>query len=220
MLRRDYVLRMIEQCIQALTRSLRSMQQGQFDLASQEVNQAVQSLVGLDLPQVNRLSETELLSALLTGEPTQTLRQKCMMLVALLHRAGDIFTQQGNDLDSRTCYLRALNVQLDVLLREGAFDFPEFVPKVEVLVQTLAGTELPAMTLAALMRHYESTGQFAKAEDTLFCLLDAHPGQPDLVAFGIQFYDRLARQSDEALLLGNLPRGEVQAGLAELQARV
>jgi hypothetical protein len=34
---------------------------------------------------------------------------------------------------------------------------------------------------------------------------------------GMAFYERLKHQSDEVLESGNLPRDEVEAGLAELQ---
>jgi hypothetical protein len=70
-----------------------------------------------------------------------------------------------------------------------------------------------------LMRHYEQHGAFAKAEDALFDLLEAEPGNSDALEFGIAFYERLRGQSDMALAKGNLPRQELEAGLAELRQR-
>jgi len=66
------------------------------------------------------------------------------------------------------------------------------------------------------MRHYEATGQFAKAEDALYSILDAVGGDPEVVGFGRAFYERILRRSDAALLAGNLPRGEAEQGLDEL----
>ncbi len=219
MIRRDYLLRMVDQCLQALTRSLRLTQEQQFDAARAELDQAVRDLTGLDLNQVSELSEAELTAVLLQGDATQVLRQKCMLLVALLRQAGDTHAAQGNSQRASVCYLKALNLLLQALAREGAFDFPEFVPSVEALVSTLDSDVLPVETNAALMQHYERLGQYAKAEDALFAILEAQPDQPGLRAFGIQFYERLLRQTDEALELGNLPRPEVEGGLAELRAR-
>jgi hypothetical protein len=78
---------------------------------------------------------------------------------------------------------------------------------------------LPLETQARLMQHYERTGEFAKAEDALFAMLDAEPEQAPLLEFGISFYRRLEGQSDSRLADGNLPRAEVEAGLTDLNAR-
>jgi tetratricopeptide (TPR) repeat protein len=220
MIRRDYLLRMVEQCVQALARGLRLTQEREFEAARGELDQGIRDLAGLDLEQVNRLSEAELMALLLRGEPTQVLRQKCMLLTALLRQAGDLQAAQGNAVEARMLYLKALNLQLDVLGRESSFDFPEVVPRVEVLLSALEGEPLPLPTSAALMQYYERLGQFGKAEDALFAMLEAQPAHPALAEFGIQFYERLLRQGDEALTLGNLPRPEVEAGLAELKSRL
>src|SRR5438876_4702678 len=96
---------------------------------------------------------------------------------------------------------------------------PEFVPKVEQFVATLAEAPLPLETHALLMHHYERIGELAKAEDALFAMLDADSQNPRLIEFGISFYERLLGQSDAILTGGNLPRPEVEAGLAELRRR-
>jgi Family of unknown function (DUF6483) len=69
------------------------------------------------------------------------------------------------------------------------------------------------------MRHYEQAGEHARAEDALFNMLDAGPANTELLDFGIGFYQRLLRLDDETLEVGNLPRAEVNAGLAELNQR-
>ncbi|MFN8516836.1 MAG: DUF6483 family protein [Chloroflexia bacterium] len=67
-----------------------------------------------------------------------------------------------------------------------------------------------------LWRQAEQAGDFARAENWLFALLDEDPGALER---GIDFYERLRHFSDEELVQGNLPRAEVVAGLAELRAR-
>jgi hypothetical protein len=90
---------------------------------------------------------------------------------------------------------------------------------VESFVQVLQDTPLPLNTQARLMQHFERLGEFSKAEDALFAMLEAEPREPKLLEFGIGFYARLGAQSDAALSAGNLPRAELQAGLAELERR-
>jgi lipoprotein NlpI len=79
--------------------------------------------------------------------------------------------------------------------------------------------EMPAQTYAMLMEHYERTGQFAKAEDALYAILDADANNDYALNFGISFYERLLGRRDTELTEGNLPRTEVEAGLQELLER-
>jgi hypothetical protein len=70
-----------------------------------------------------------------------------------------------------------------------------------------------------LMEHYERTGQFGKAEDALFAILDGDVDNDLALNFGISFYERLLGKSDAQLTDGNLPRNEVEASLQELRDR-
>ena len=70
-----------------------------------------------------------------------------------------------------------------------------------------------------LMQHYERLGDFAKAEDALFAMLELQPQNQRALDFGFAFYERLRGQSDAALAAGNLPRTELEAGLGELSRR-
>jgi hypothetical protein len=218
MIRRDYFLRMIEQCVQALARSAGLVHERSFDQARGELDESMRALAGLDLRQVCDLPDAELLAVLLRGEPTQVLRQKCLLVVALLHRAGEVHAAREEAADARRCCLKALNLQLQVLAQQDALEMPEFVPRIDLLVGALEGEPLPVPTTAALMQHYERSGAYGRAEDALFGILDAQGPNANLAKFGTQFYERLLRQTDEALELGNLPRGEVEAGLAEWKA--
>jgi hypothetical protein len=83
-------------------------------------------------------------------------------------------------------------------------------------VGALEGAPLPLETQARLMQHYERTGQYAKAEDQLFAMLEVAPAHPGLKELGIGFYKRLQGKSDRELSDGGLPREEVDAGLVEL----
>jgi hypothetical protein len=50
-------------------------------------------------------------------------------------------------------------------------------------------------------------------------MLDAEPENGPLLELGVSFYRRLNTQSDIQLADGNLPREEVETGLADLIAR-
>jgi hypothetical protein len=218
MIRRDYILRMIEEFVRALAR-INSLKKGQrWQEASVALDEEFKRLIADGAQVVVRLSETELLARLMQEGPTQVVRDKTLMLTTLLAEAGDVAAAQDRPDESRECYLKALHLLLDTMTRGDVLDFPEFVPRVEKLVTTLAAP-LPTRTHALLMQHYERTGEFAKAEDALFALLDAEPGNDAIVEFGIAFYRRLLTHSDTALQEANLPRTEVAEGLKELERR-
>jgi tetratricopeptide (TPR) repeat protein len=219
MIRRDYILRIIEEFMQALAR-INSLKQGQrWQEASAALDTEFERLIGAGPQVVSKLTEIELLARLLQGEPTQVIRHKTLMLVALLAEAGDVAAARAQTDESRDCYLKALHLLLDVLGRGEVFECPEFVPKVEMLVSALQNAPLPAQTHALLMQHYERAGEFAKAEDALFALAEDQPDNDAIIEFGIAFYQRLLTQSDAALIDGKLPRNEVEQGLKEFQRR-
>jgi hypothetical protein len=217
MIRRDYILRMIEEFIQALAR-LRALRQGQrWEEAAAAMDEEFQRLAGAGAGAAARLSETELLARLVRDGPAQAVRDKALLLTTLLKEAGDLATAQDRPDEGRTCYLKGLHLLLHTLASEETGECPDFVPRVEMFVAALQDCVLPVRTQAFLMQHYERTGQFARAEDALFGIVEAAPGSAEVLDFGIAFYERLKGQSDAALQEGNLPRPELEAGLAELR---
>ncbi|HEX4263822.1 MAG TPA: DUF6483 family protein [Verrucomicrobiae bacterium] len=220
MIRRDYILRLIEEFAEALARIRALKKDGRLGDSRVLTDEEFKRITGLDADALLRLSETELLAKLIQGEPMHAVREKMFFLTTLLKETGDIAAAQGREADSRACYLKGLHLLLDSLARGDGFEQPEFVPKVDLFVAALADNDLPMATHAALMEHYERTGQFAKAEDALFALLDADPENVALLEFGISFYERLLGQSDVRLEEGNLPRSEVEAARGELRERL
>jgi hypothetical protein len=152
--------------------------------------------------------------------PTQLVHEKTLMLTRLLTEAGEVATEKAKPDDARAYYLKALHLLLMVLAQNDVPEFPDFVPKVGMLLAALDEGELPVHSLAMLMQYHERMGEFAKAEDALFAMLESEPGERQIVDLGVAFYDRLLRQGDAALVAGNLPRDEVKEGLKELRAKL
>jgi hypothetical protein len=219
MIRRDYILRMIEEFAKAIARIRALKKDRQLEEASVLTEEEFKRITGLDSESLLKLTETELLARLIQGDSFHAVREKMFFLTTLLKEAGDIAAAEDREEESRACYLKGLHLLLDSLARGDSFEQPEFVPKVDLFVAALAGAELPTQTSAFLMQHYERTGQFAKAEDALFAILSAEPSNAAAVDFGISFYERLLGRSDAELAEGNLPRNEVESGLEELRQR-
>jgi Family of unknown function (DUF6483) len=219
MIRRDYLLRMIEELAQALSRIRGWTKAGQLDTATAALDQEFQKLVGQGPDVVAGMSETELKAAVMKGEPTQVVRDKCLMLVSLLHEAAEIKAAVGHTEDRAAYELKALNLLLETLGSSDGFELPEFVPQVDRLAATLKDYTLPLGTSLGLMRYYEQMQRFGLAEDALFAALENAPQNRGLLEFALAFYERLAGYSNSTLESGDLPRPEVEAGLAEVRKR-
>ena len=105
---------------------------------------------------------------------------------------------------------------LDSALRDPGLTLPDYVPTVESLDAELSAHTLPITTQQELLLYYEQAGVYAKAEDILWAMLQAAPGDCAIVGAGRALYTRLQHLSDAALIAGNLPRDEVDGGLADL----
>jgi hypothetical protein len=178
-----------------------------------------QALTGLDAEALIRLSDSALLAQLIESGPAMPVESKIFMLAALLKSHGDLLAGQGRRNEGREFHLKGLHLLLGTFTGVEASERPDFVPTVEAFLSALCEGPLPVTTNAMLMHHYERIGEYAGAEDRLFEILDAEPGQLELLEFGRLFYQRLSSLSDDALAVGNLPRAEVQSGLAELDER-
>lgn len=219
MIRRDYILRMIEEFAHALRR-IHGLKRGErWCEAGVALDEEFNKLAGAGAQAIARMSEVELFAAIVRGEATSAVRDKTLLLTALLHEAAEVAIKEGRVEEGRECHLKALHLLLDVLAREDVFEWPEFVPGIEAHVLALQDAPLPERTNALLMQHYERAGDYAKTEDAFHALLDADPGNPAVVEFGLAFYQRLAAQSDETLAAANLPRAEVEEGMAGLRRR-
>ena len=222
MIRRDYILRMIEKIVQVLMGIREKVSEHNEGEADQMLDDVFRELVGRGPLEVSRLSEMELLALLMKDDPTQMLREKSLLVVALLEEAARLRAAQGKLDESEACRIKALDLLLSIQLQDVDLELPAFVPRIGAMHDELleAGLSLPLRTLAALWRHYERTGAFARAEDVLFKLLEAEPDNTALQSEGRAFYERLLRESDRSLEAGNLPRKEVEDGLEELAARI
>src|SRR5512135_1697907 len=184
MIRRDYILRMLQEFLEMLSR-ISALKKGQlWREAGSALDAEVERLVGTSAREAAQLTETELLARLIQSEPTQVVREKVLMLTTLLKEAGDVAAAQKQDQLSQDCYLKSLHLLLDALARAQVTDCPDFVPRVEALVLALGDSPLPIRTQALLMQHYERTGEFAKAENALFTLIEAEPGNAAVVELG------------------------------------
>lgn len=94
--------------------------------------------------------------------------------------------------------------------------FKDHASLVQEILQSNGNDFLTLDTLDWLFQFYELTNQYGKAEDVLFEIIHE---DPEYVTKGILFYERLLQKNDDELLLGNLPRPEVEEAYDDLKSR-
>ena len=207
---------MIEEFARRLAQLQAAKQAGQHEQAAQELDADLQQLVGSDLGAIAGLSEAELMALLIKDGPTHLFRDKALMVATLLKEGGDLAEAKGQCEQSRECYLKSMHLLLSVTALGEAGEFPDFVPQIEMLRSALSPRPLPLETTALLMQHYERAGEFAKAENALFTMVES-AGDADILGFASAFYRRLGSHSEAALAAGNFSREEVEQGRKEIE---
>jgi hypothetical protein len=219
MIQRDYILRMIEELRSVLAAIVAYREEGRWQKVAGTVDEQFRRMVGVGASEAASLSETELTARLMRGEATQVVRDKMLFLIRLFKEAGDAAVAQDRLEEGHDLLLKGLELRVGTYWGEEPSAHADFATPVEAFTGALAGTSIPPRTQAMLMHHYERMGAFAKAEDALYALLEAAPDDTEVLDWGINFYERSQRRGDSDLQAGNLPRSELDVGLAELKAR-
>jgi tetratricopeptide (TPR) repeat protein len=220
MFREDYLIRLIRQFGEEWRIIVELLKRRLFPSAEARIEQAFEQLLGLPRAAIRESTANELIARLRFGEEPALGREKCVVLVSLLKAAGDVAGNKDDLEQQANEYHKALLILLDTLLRDPDYILPDGLPTIEELVALLHTETLGMGTRSLLLRYYEQRGAFAKAEDTLFTMLEDAPGSPIVAEVGRAFYTRLQAHSDDALAAGNLPRDEVDAGRRTFETRI
>jgi hypothetical protein len=123
---------------------------------------------------------------------------------------------QGQTEPAAALWEKAVCIYLSAVLMDDSLAVPEHTDRIDAMMQA-ARLHQPD-TLRLLCAYHERLGRLAKAEDCLYELMEEAGGGKDMDV-GLDFYRRMLGKTDEELLRGNLPRSEVEQGMAQLQDR-
>ncbi|MBE3557807.1 MAG: hypothetical protein IMW89_01090 [Ktedonobacteraceae bacterium] len=215
MINKDYILRLFERFGRELSIILGLRQRNRQEDALIHIDDLLLQAIGLSSRFIDTLSPEMLLAIL---SPMGRLNvESCLWAAFLLKNEGDIYEAMGQSKESYYRYIKALLLLLEVQLREPVADEMEITRNTADLLKKLEDFDLPHFLKNALFAYYEQQGHYSKAEDYLFEMLEDMPGDTDLVKRGIEFYMRLLKKNDFDLQSGDLPRQEVEEGLAQLR---
>lgn len=211
MIRRDYILRSVQEMVQVLTRAVFLTSRREYEQALSEINQALRALEGNQRQPT--LSPEEWIVLCQKHEPSAP---GLMMATAdLLCLQGDLLARQGHFSESQSSRTAALTLFLEAILTGQTFVSAELLDKVEHLVEDTSEGPRTAALWLRLIRYFEAREQFALAEDAVFGWLETRDAHA--ITEGFSFYERLLAKSDDDLERGGLPRHEVEQGREDLK---
>jgi tetratricopeptide (TPR) repeat protein len=214
MFNNDYIMRMIEQLSRAIAKIVGLKDDDRMEEGQELLNTTLTGFIGLNSHTIDSLDYEEFLRILSANGGLNA--DKCVMLSELLKLKAEFYIAQGNEDGALDLYIKSLCLYLEALLDDGSLFAEPHTGRVGALIRTLEGNRMPPNALRLLARFYELSGQYGKAEDCLFELLEASQYQAGDVTEGFAFYDRLLQKDPVALEKGNLPLAEVTEGRARL----
>ncbi len=214
MIERDYIMRMISQLTQVLTRVLLHKQAHEYPIARTELEAAYKSLLGLKPELLGQFSDAQLIE--MFGGDEDIKATKSYVLGSLMKEEGEILLLEGNTEARDQMFLRAINMLLFSFNWAGNEAEPGHLDKIDSVLLNLYGAEFPVHVYEQLLKCYETTGRYDKAENVLFELVET---DPLWIKKGLAFYQRLLQLSDEQLASGGFSRDEIVQGIEDLKQK-
>ena len=213
MIRRDYILRMVEELAQMLGRVVSLKDRQEYEQAMREIGLALAQLEKTPAGDPNTAPLEHWLA--LCAKETAAHGPLLIAVADLLNEQGELLQLQNKVSESRRSQAIAIGLYVEAILGGHSFVSVELLDRIETLLARVSGTPLPASVLRRLLGYFEARGRFAQAENTFYDWLET--GDTDAATAGAAFYERLAGKTDAELERGGLPRAEAEQGRRDLQ---
>jgi len=149
-MQRDYILRLIEQVAQLLSRVVRQREAHSPHEALQSIMAACERLFGMEAVQIFQFTPDQHVAMLADGEEPEVAHDKILMYAALNEQAGRCYVSLGQPKLSQQSFINALRFSLKAQQQFPGFDAPTFAPKNDELIHLLAETPLDEEMLALI----------------------------------------------------------------------
>lgn len=214
MLQRDYLMKMTQMLATVLTKVLFNKEKKNYIEAEKEIESAAKTIVGLDLNLIKILNVEDVLKLMKTSD---VYAGRCLISAELLKEYGDILGEKERINESMDIYIKSLWLYLETILTKELPEPEVYYDRINFLIKNLTSSETETDLKKKIFQYYEFSGQYSKAEDVLFELMDSDTeGIKDKA---LKFYERLQKKTDEELGKGNFSHGEVEESIEEINSR-
>jgi hypothetical protein len=146
--KRDYILRIIDEVGELLSRVIFQRSKDRPEDAMQSVVQAGERLFNLEADKLFQFTPDQQFAMLTEHEAPAIAGQKVLLFAALNAEAGKIYTTLGNLPMARSCFINALRFTLKAQASFPSENPPAYAPRVPELLATLKDAPLDADTAA------------------------------------------------------------------------
>jgi len=208
-------MRLIEQLVKVLAKILFNKRTGNYNAALESIDNALNTLVGLDHKLIDELGANDIKSLLDYANEKPIVNIKCIVAAKLIKEKSDLFKLKETE-ESKLIpnYQKAINLILEGILnnKNTEIDLSNYYQDVKEMADLL-GNEISLETRFKLFKFYQLSGEYYKASTELFRLKES--GYPNIKVEGISFFNKLEKLSDKELLKGNFVKAEIVRSSAE-----
>jgi hypothetical protein len=215
MIFQDYIMRLIEQLVKVLAKILFNKRTGNYNAALESIDNALNTLVGLDHKLIDELGANDIKSLLDYANEKPIVNIKCIVAAKLIKEKSDLLKlSKTGDLILIPNYQKALNLILEGIIngKNAEIDLTNFYQDVKELAGLL-GDEINPEIRFKLFKFYELSGEYNNAMTELFRLKES--GYPNIKMEGISFFNKLEKLSEDELLKGNFVKAEIAGSSAD-----
>lgn len=209
MLQRDYLMRMTEMLTAVIAKVMFNKEIKNYEEAEKEIETAAKTIVGLDLRIINILNPQDIIQLMKTSD---LYAGRCLVSAELLKEYADVHELNGKD--NSSIILKSLNLYIEAILSKELPEPEKYYTKINELISLIDESDLKDDLNFKIIDYYEFSGQYSKAEDMIFELIENN--NKDIIDRSVSFYKKLLHRTDEELESGNLSREEVNDALDEI----
>lgn len=207
MLRKDYLVRMIEEMTEMIGKILDLKQQRKWIDALWQIDDLYRRLFRLNSELIAGLSAKDLVELMRANGTVES--DKLQSLAKLIKEEGDILLSSGEPDQGVRRQIKALHLFLAASQYGTNRELWNLETSVEELRVLLKPYVLPVDTERLLLNYQEGLRKYDQAEDTLYRLLKSEGITKEE---GVLFYRRLSLLLPEELIQGGLPPEEIREG--------
>lgn len=219
MLKRNLTSELVEKFNEALNKIIASKNEGNYDNALNLIDNTFKDIFRLSVKFFNSFSDENLIDMVNTDGTINA--DKCIIMAKLLEEEADVLEHQNKLDESFYINLKSLNLFIEAYIsKDNNCDLQNYFSDIDMIIDKVSEYKISSSLQNKIIEYYIKANRYDKAEDSIYNLLNETNFNNDYIKSSIALYENLLLKSDEELLIGNLPREEIEDSLALLKKKL